>query len=172
MSISIRLATTEDAELIADLSRKTFYDTFAAQNTAENMDIFMNQTFTKEKLIEEVSEDRHTFIIAEISGQVVGYAKLREGNNHEGLGDLPSIEISRIYSLKNVIGKGVGSALMTECIKIAHDIGKRIIWLGVWEKNELAIRFYERWGFEKFAEHEFVLGKDVQTDWLMKKLIS
>ena len=161
-----------DAELIADLSRSTFYDTFAAQNKPEDMDIFMNHVFTKEKLIEEVAEARHTFIIAETTDQIVGYAKLREGNYHAGLDGLPSIEISRIYSVKEAIGKGVGSALMKECIKIAHDIGKRIIWLGVWEKNELAIRFYERWGFEKFAEHEFILGRDIQTDWLMKKLIS
>jgi diamine N-acetyltransferase len=172
MNISTRYATIEDAEMIADLSRETFYDTFAAQNSAEDMDIFMNQVFTKEKLIEEVGEERHIFIIAETSDRVVGYAKLREGNNHEGLGDLPAIEISRIYSIKDVIGKGVGSTLMAECIRAAHEIGKRIIWLGVWEKNESAIRFYERWGFEKFAEHEFVLGNDIQTDWLMKKLIS
>jgi len=170
--ITTRYATIDDAELIADISRETFYDTFASQNTREDMDLFMNEQFTKEKLMEEVAQENHIFILAESEGQVAGYAKLREGRYPDGLDDLPSIEIARIYSTKNFIGKGVGSALMKECIKSAHEIGKRVIWLGVWEKNELAIRFYERWGFEKFAEHEFVLGKDIQTDWLMKKLIS
>jgi ribosomal protein S18 acetylase RimI-like enzyme len=46
---------------------------------------------------------------------------------------------------------------------------KQALWLGVWEKNERAINFYHRWGFEKFGEHDFILGDDVQTDWLMKK---
>jgi ribosomal protein S18 acetylase RimI-like enzyme len=43
------------------------------------------------------------------------------------------------------------------------------IWLGVWEHNHQAIKFYTTWGFEKFGDHLFLLGDDPQTDWLMKK---
>jgi diamine N-acetyltransferase len=168
--IRIRYATPADAQLLAELSRRTFYDTFASLNTAENMEKFMNEQFTHEGLAAEVSEPSNIFIIAEINGEVAGYARMREINNPSA-DELPSIEIARIYAVQSMIGKGIGNALMKKCIDIAYETGKRVIWLGVWEKNERAIQFYVRWGFEKFGEHDFVLGDDVQRDWLMKKII-
>jgi ribosomal protein S18 acetylase RimI-like enzyme len=169
--IHIRYATPEDAQLIAELSRRTFYDTFASQNTVENMEKFMNEQFTQERLAAEVGAPSNIFIIAEINGEVAGYARLREVNDPPG-DELPSIKIARIYAVQNMIGRGIGNALMKKCIDIAYETGKRVIWLGVWEKNERAIQFYSRWGFEKFGEHDFVLGDDLQKDWLMRKQIN
>ncbi len=170
-AISIRVATSNDAALIADLSRTTFYDTFAGHNTRENMDKFMNQQFTREKLMKEVGADKNIFLVAEVDGETLGYARLRQVPNPEELNNMDTIELARIYSVQSKIGKGVGSALMEKCIEVAKDHGKEVIWLGVWEKNQHAIAFYQRWGFEKFSEHEFILGDDVQTDWLMKKTL-
>lgn len=82
---------------------------------------------------------------------------------------METIEIARIYATTNSIGKGVGKALMQESIKMATEKKKQVVWLGVWEKNQRAIEFYTRWGFEKFSTHIFMLGDDPQTDWLMKK---
>lgn len=169
--INVRFATKEDAPMVAELSRRTFYDTFAAQNSNEDMDKFMNEQFTQERLMEEVGAPSNIFIIAETGGEAGGYARMREFGAPEILGDLPSIEIARIYALQSMIGKGIGNALMKRCIEIAYEMGKRVIWLGVWEKNERAIGFYTKWGFEKFDEHDFVLGNDVQRDWLMKKVL-
>jgi ribosomal protein S18 acetylase RimI-like enzyme len=170
-AISIRVATRNDAALIADLSRVTFYETFAGQNTKENMDKFMNEQFTRDKLMKEVGTDSNIFLVAEVNGETVGYARLRESPEPKELKEKPAIELARIYSVQSRIGKGVGSALMEKCIEVAIQQNKKTIWLGVWEKNEHAISFYERWGFEKFSEHEFILGDDVQTDWLMKKAL-
>ena len=167
----IRVADSNDAELIADLSRKTFLETFAERNTQANMDKFMNEQFTRENLIKEVGADGNIFLIAELDGDVVGYARLRESDNPALLNNLPSIEIARIYSVQSKIGKGIGSALMQKCIEVATLHSKAAIWLGVWEENKHAISFYQRWGFEIFDEHEFVLGDDVQKDWLMRKML-
>ncbi|ULQ53873.1 GNAT family N-acetyltransferase [Flavihumibacter fluvii] len=41
--------------------------------------------------------------------------------------------------------------------------------LGVWERNEKAIRFYLKNGFEKLGSPIFLLGNHPQTDWLMGK---
>ncbi|WP_205511173.1 GNAT family N-acetyltransferase [Longitalea arenae] len=165
--IQIREATIADASLIADLSRKTFYDSFAADNTRENMDKFMNETFTRERLIEEVGAAGNIFLLAEQNGEVVGYARLRETANPLAAGE--AIEIARIYAVQNSIGKGVGSALMHRCIDVAKQKQVPVIWLGVWEHNQKAIAFYTKWGFERFSEHVFMVGDDAQTDWLMKK---
>ncbi|WP_276502176.1 GNAT family N-acetyltransferase [Terrimonas pollutisoli] len=169
--ISIRFATGGDAELIADMSRQTFYDTFASQNTVEDMNKFLNEQFTREALIQEVNTKDNIFLLAYDQEEPVGYARLRENNNPPSLGSANAIELARIYATSNSIGKGVGKALMEKCIGLAERGKKDFIWLGVWEKNQRAIDFYIRWGFEKFADHDFVLGNDVQKDWLMKKKI-
>lgn len=169
--ITIRYATRDDAELVADLSRKTFHETFAHANTKENMDKFMNEQFTREKLAGEVSEPGNIFLLAFDDDVPVGYARMREGQIFAEFNDQDSIEIARIYAVNKYIGTGVGQHLMRQCIFIAKELKKDIIWLGVWEKNSRAIAFYTQWGFEKFSEHDFLLGDDLQKDWLlMKKL--
>ena len=169
--ISIREATKADAALIADLSRQTFYDTFATENTAENMDKFMNETFTREKLMAEVGAAGSIFLLAYQGEEAVGYARLRETSNPLLVENGAALEIARIYAVQKSIGKGVGSTLMQYCIEIARQRNFRIIWLGVWEKNQKAIKFYTKWGFEKFGDHMFMLGDDPQADWLMRKVL-
>lgn len=169
MGIEIKTAGKAEAELIAELSRQTFYDSFAAQNTKEDMDEFMNNVFTKKALVEEVDREGNIFFLAYFDGKVAGYARMREGESRVEFASKPSIEIARIYATKECIGRGIGSALMEKCTQVAIERDKKILWLGVWEYNINAINFYTKWGFEKFGEHDFVLGKDVQRDWLMWK---
>ena len=166
---TIRTATHTDAELIADMSRQTFYETFVLQNSRENMEKFMTEQFGRDKLIAEVNEPGNIFLLAFEGKEPVGYARMKESENPPELGSAAAIEIARIYAATNTIGKGVGKALMQQCIDIAMQQGKKIIWLGVWEHNQRAIAFYRSWGFEKFGTHLFQLGDDPQTDWLMKK---
>jgi ribosomal protein S18 acetylase RimI-like enzyme len=168
MNITIRAATKDDAVLIADISRQTFYETFAADNTKANMDKFLSEQFTSTQLISEVSLPENDFFLAFANDEVAGYLKLRE-NKQSLLKDKPSIEIARLYAIKKMIGKGIGKLLMEKSIDFAKQKRKQIIWLGVWEKNQRAIDFYHKWGFEKFGEHNFLLGTDLQTDLLMKK---
>lgn len=166
MDIVVRVATKEDAALIADLSRQTFYETFAAQNKAADIEKFLNEQFTRAALMAEVGAPGNTFLLAYAADQPAGYARLREPENSR---DADSLEIARLYNVKDMIGKGVGKALMQACMELAAAKKKRRVWLGVWERNERAIRFYEAWGFEKVGEHDFVLGNDVQRDWIMQK---
>jgi ribosomal protein S18 acetylase RimI-like enzyme len=169
--ILIRIAGINDAAAIAAISRKTFYDTFAAHNTPENMERFLNEQFTTPALIAEVGAEGNIFLAAFAGDEMVGYARLRDADNPPGLGDAPAIELARIYALQNTIGMGVGKVLMQKCVELAREKGRGILWLGVWEHNRRAIDFYSKWGFEKFSSHDFVLGDDVQTDWLMKKVV-
>ncbi len=169
--ITIREATRDDAALIADMSRETFYDTFAASNTKENIDKFLNEQFTRELLMQEVGAERNIFLLAYDDQTPVGYVRLRENNNPPGLGTDRSIEIARIYVVKNYVGTGIGKMLMQRSLEIAREKNHDTVWLGVWEHNRRAIDFYTAWGFEKFSEHDFILGDDVQKDWLMKKTI-
>lgn len=171
-TIKVRRATVADAELIADLSRTTFYDAFAKDNTKENMDHFMNTVFTKEALMQQVLANDGIFLLAYDGDVAVGYVRMREKNEEQIMEEANAIEIARIYAVQQAMGKGVGPALMQACIDIAVERKKSVIWLGVWEKNPRAIAFYQKWGFEKFGEHVFPIGDDPQTDWLMKKALT
>ncbi len=168
-AVRIGIAGPGHAELIADLARRTFYDAFAAQNTAENMRIFQEEQFTRQMQIAEVGAPGRTFFLAWVNGKPVGFASMRESPPPRALGAVSAIEIVQLYSEQKTIGKGVGKALMAACLEFARQKGKDWVWLGVWEHNPRAIAFYSKWGFERFGEHIFLVGLDAQTDWWMKK---
>ena len=119
--------------------------------------------------MKEVGAERNIFLLAYEVDEPVGYARMRENNIPPELGADRAIELARIYAVRSAIGQGVGRVLMQKCIDIAGEKKYPVIWLGVWEHNQRAIDFYSRWGFEKFADHDFILGNDVQKDWLMKR---
>lgn len=165
----LRYATIADAELIADVSRQAFYDTFAPDNTEADMQKFLREQFTKGKLMLEVGAAGNIFLLAYIGNNVAGYLKINETIKREELRGINAIELARIYVIKDYIGKGIGKLLMQAAVDIAKQKGKDAIWLGVWKQNKRAIDFYTAWGFEIFAETTFLLGDDLQYDWLMKK---
>ncbi|MBI2275325.1 MAG: GNAT family N-acetyltransferase [Bacteroidetes bacterium] len=166
--VQIRLAEAGEAELVAEISRETFYDTFAVHNTVADMDKFMAEQFSKEQLVEEFSQAGHCFFLAWVDDIPAGYIFLKN-KSHQALGPVSAMEISRLYVRKPFIGKGIGKSLMQKAIAFAEQEQKEWIWLGVWEHNQPAIDFYTAFGYEKFSEHEFILGDDVQLDWLMKR---
>jgi ribosomal protein S18 acetylase RimI-like enzyme len=167
--VQIRQATVEDAAMIADMSRRTFYDSFAAQNTPEDIAQYMETQFTRESLMAEVGQPGNIFLLAYLDDAPVGYMRLLEHEAPPEMGQGPAIEIVRLYAEQSAIGKGVGSTLMRSAIDLGTEKGKEWIWLGVWEHNHRAIAFYTKWGFEKFGHHPFILGSDKQTDWWMRK---
>lgn len=164
----IRVAAITDASLIAEMSRETFYETFASHNTQADMDKFLSEQFSKEMLMAQVGMKDHVFYIAYADEQPAGYLFLKNGAD-AGTESRYPIEISRLYARNSFIGKGIGKSLMETALHYALQNGNDCIWLGVWEHNHRAIRFYTSFGFEKFGEHDFILGNDLQQDWLMKR---
>jgi len=168
----IRQASEADAALIAEISRETFYDSFSEQNTAEDMRLFLDGPFSTQALMAECYDDACIFFIAYDKDEPAGYIKLKKGTHADLPEKVTAIEICRFYARKQMIGKGVGKAMMLHAIEYAQTKLFNIIWLGVWEHNKRAIDFYTSFGFKKFSEHDFVLGKDVQRDWLMMRKTS
>jgi diamine N-acetyltransferase len=168
-NIRIRIASIDDARLLAELGAKTFRDTFISSNTDEDMKLYLEKNFSKEQLERELKEQGTIFIIAEDADKAVGYAKMRRPEEPEGLNEPNQIEIERIYSAKEYLGRSVGKTLMEGCLAVAKQGGHKVAWLGVWEHNPRAISFYQKWGFIQFGSHPFLLGTDLQTDILMKK---
>jgi len=166
--IEIKRITSNDVVALQNISSQTFIETFAAVNTPENMTSYLVEEFSLEKLSSELINPNIEYYFARIGEEVIGYLKLNIGIAQKELQNENSLEIERIYVSKEYLGKQVGQLLLGKAIAIANDIKLNFIWLGVWEKNQRAIRFYVKNGFEVFDEHLFILGDDKQTDLLMK----
>jgi GNAT superfamily N-acetyltransferase len=171
--MKIHTATIGDAEMLTDLAHKTFWDAFHdhPKNAPEDLADYMSKAFSLEQIKCELSDKNSIFLIAEIAGDAVGYAKLVVGYIEPGITAKKPIELNRLYSKQEFLGKGVGARLMEECFATAKDLGCDAMWLGVWEYNPRAQRFYEKYGFREVGKHTFLLGSDPQTDLLMQKEI-
>jgi len=169
--IRIRQATRDDAKLLTDLSYTTFWDAFAhhPKNAPDDLNHYMRQAFNIEQITAELAEQASIFLIAELDGKPAGYAKLIVGSVEDGITASRPIELSRLYSQQEYLGKGVGQNLMNECFAFANSADHDVMWLGVWEYNQRAQRFYEKNGFTVVGKHTFQLGSDPQTDLLMQK---
>jgi diamine N-acetyltransferase len=171
--IKIRQATFEDAEMLTRLSYKTFWDAFHAhpKNAPGDLADYMQKAFNTKQIRRELAEEKTIFLVAEIENEPVGYAKLKIDSIEDGISATKPIELARLYSKQEFLGKGVGARLMDECFEIAKQTDCDTMWLGVWEYNPRAQRFYEKYGFHVVGRHVFQLGSDPQTDLLMQKEI-
>jgi GNAT superfamily N-acetyltransferase len=167
-SVQVRIANDQDAQLLAELGARTFADTFAADNTPADLEAHLAKYFSPAVIAVELADDVNRYLIAEVGASPAGYAKLRRAS-HEAVDADSAVELSRIYVGQEWLSRGVGAALMQRAIDEARGWGAAVLWLGVWERNERAITFYEKWGFTKIGEHAFVLGSDRQTDWVMSR---
>ncbi len=167
---SIRVAGPADAVLLAELAFTTFHDAFHEhpKNAPEDMAAYMSEAFGVRRLEEELSDPDAVFLIAEIDLRPAGYAKLLFGHLEEPVTAERPVELCRLYSATEFIGKGVGQTLMDESLRTARKRGSDVMWLGVWEFNPRARRFYEKQGFRVVGKHIFQLGSDPQTDLLMQ----
>ena len=168
--IQIAPFLSSEADLLAEISRTTFAETFAPVNTPEDMAIFMEQQFTAEQLKAEMGKPGYLHLLASYNGAPAGYLFLKK-QTHPHLNLAAAIEISRIYCLQAFQGKGVGKAMMEYALQFAQENGLPTIWLGVWKENTKALAFYTSFGFLIFGETDFMLGNDLQKDWLMSKVI-
>jgi ribosomal protein S18 acetylase RimI-like enzyme len=166
---TVRGATLDDADLLAELGARTFAETFAVDNTPEDMAAYLAASFGSEIQKAELADSESTFLIAELDGVAVGYAKLHPGPAPEGVTDDHPIELVRLYVARAFLSHGVGAQLMHVCIDEAQQQQYRTLWLGVWENNHRAQAFYRRWNFRDVGTHIFQVGSDPQTDILMER---
>ncbi|NMM95321.1 GNAT family acetyltransferase [Bifidobacterium sp. DSM 109960] len=169
MSQTMHVCTESDLDALRDLSIATYRQTFAAVNTEENMNAYLEDAFAADKLLRELRDESSEFVLAENDGRPAGYLKINEAPSQTEFNDTASLEIQRIYIDGRAQGKGLGTRLMQYAIDTAKERGKQYVWLGVWEHNDKAIRFYARNGFYRIGEHAFIMGDDKQTDHLMRK---
>jgi diamine N-acetyltransferase len=171
ISILVKKAHTEDLETLQQVGRETFYETFSKHNSEEEMQKYLAESFSSEKLLKELNTQDPQFFIAWENENPVGYLKINTGQAQTELKDETSLEIERIYVKSSHQGKKVGQLLYDKALETAREQRKKYIWLGVWEENQRAVSFYKKNGFIEFDKHIFRLGNDEQIDLMMKKVL-
>lgn len=166
--VEIAQVKQDDIEQLQLIGKQTFQETFSAKNSEEDMQKYLKEAFSFTKLTNEVQDKNTLFYFAKLHNKVIGYLKLNHGKSQTELKNDKALEIERIYVLKDFYGKQVGQMLYEKAIELAKAKNKEYVWLGVWEHNPRAIRFYEKNGFISFDKHIFKLGNDEQTDIMMK----
>lgn len=169
----IRAARAADAQPLTALAERTFRDTFADENSSEDMDAYVRSVFSLARIREELADAANIFLLAHLgrARQPTGYAKLRAGLVDPNVAGANPIELQRLYVDRRAIGHGVGAALMRATLDAAQAADYRTLWLGVWEHNPRAISFYERWQFKAVGDHIFRLGSDNQKDLIMVRSV-
>ncbi len=166
----IRKCTEADLEILRSIGIETFTDTFAPQNTPENMAAYLAVAYAPQKLQTELTTPGVTFyLLLTEAGTPAGYLKLNAGNAQtEVLAD-DTLEVERIYIRQGFQKQGLGRYLLEFALDTARQSGKKHLWLGVWEHNQNARAFYRKLGFRQVGSHTFQLGADLQTDLLLIK---
>ncbi len=173
VSIQLVKVLVSENKTLLEIGRQTFYDAFGPPaNTEKNINKYLNKKFTLDQITKEFNNKNSFFYFAKYKNSIVGYLKLNilDAQTEDVEGN--TLEIERIYVLKEFQGKKIGHQLIQETIKIAKNKNVDFIWLGVWQKNPKAIQFYQKNGFTPFDKHQFKLGTDIQTDILMKRKLT
>lgn len=167
-NIEVRRVALVDIEQLQYIGRQTFIETFSEVNTEDNMNKYLEESFNISRLTNEIQNLNSEFYFAVIDAKVVGYLKINCGDAQTELKNDQTLELERIYVLKEFHGKKVGQILFNKAFQLAEQRKVDYLWLGVWEENHKALKFYMKNGFTAFDKHVFRLGDDTQTDIMMK----
>lgn len=168
MDLSFKKCTVADLDSLVEISKSTFITSFEKVNNPDDFKTYITSAFEKEKVKSELLNPHSTFYFAYLDEKLVGYFKLNEKDAQNEQFEDTSIELERIYVKEAFQGRQIGKKMLFKVIEIAKTKEVTFLWLGVWEHNDAAIRFYKRHNFEKFSTHPYYLGSDKQTDWILK----
>ncbi|MBL0047684.1 MAG: GNAT family N-acetyltransferase [Bacteroidetes bacterium] len=168
IDFKIVIAEPHHASELREVCMRSFFDTFNGTCTESDMEIYLTKTFPLTHIHHEISSTDCIIYLILLEDKICGYAKLAWQLIPE-MQQRQAIELERLYVLKEFIGKGLGNRLMKKCLDTAAEKKAEVIYLGVWEHNYRAQKFYKNYGFEIFGEHPFPIESTPQTDLWMKK---
>jgi len=169
MEFSFYQCGTNDVDTLRDFLYQVFQDAYVNLIAQASIDAYMETSFDANRLKSELSNPHSAFFLLSIDRALAGCLKVNEAPAQTDINDPQSLEIERIYLAKAFQNQGHGSILMNKSVEIANQQKMKYVWLGVWENNARALRFYKRNGFYTIGTHGFVMGEEKQTDYIMRK---
>lgn len=170
MDPNIRLANIEDAPALALLAERTFRDTYGPGHVAANVDAYIADHIGEHYSRRELASPAFVTLLADSSGQLIGYTQLRKGEPPACVIGRPAIEILRFYVARAWHGRGVAYSLMSAALA-AGAPENRVAWLLVLQRNARAVAFYRRCGFGVVGTQPYQMGSELQDDYVMTKAL-
>ena len=169
MALKFHLCQPKDLHVLVAVSRTAFIQAFEKANNPEDFAAYVQEAFSLETMAQQLYNKDTLFYLAYKGEELIGYFKTNEYGAQTEIKAEDGLELERIYVLQDFLGKGYGKEMLDRVFVIAQRKKKGYVWLGVWEHNQKAIGFYEKYGFVKFGTHPYYIGTDKQTDWMLKK---
>ena len=137
-NLTIRPAKSGDLDKILEIVNHSILHTTANYN----YDIQTLEIQTK--WFEDKKTKNMPVVVADLDGEVVGFGSY--GQFREKIGYQYTVEHS-VYVVDNVIGKGIGTKLLTELIRLAKEQGFHVMIGAIDGDNKGSIAFHEKFGF-------------------------
>lgn len=165
---AITRLTTDDAQMLSKLGSVTLLQSHGHSAPAEVVQAYVDKAFSLQNCLKELADMTNIFHALFLNGQPVGYTKIIYGTAHPAIAFQNVTMMERLYLLDGVFQKGLGQELLEHAVHLSQAAGDQGMWLTVWQKNERAIRFYKKHGFDAVAEGRFVLTEThANPTWLM-----
>ena len=168
ITITIRRAISDDAARISELGATIFVQSYQHPYDQQDMDAYLDETFSKKRITEEISSKTAYYYVAE-TDLIVGFVKFNTYMWTPRYKGKITFEVERLYIQKNMEGQNIGRQLMATTLETAQQKSYKIIWLSVWENNERGIRFHQQHGFIVVGDGMFTLGKQARKYLIMQK---
>ncbi len=171
MEIRLKHCKEKNLAQLVKISKETFSNAFESDNDPNDFKSYLNSAFSENTLLDQLRNKNSLFYFVYLAKTLVGYFKINEFEAQSDIKEAKGLELERIYVLEEYQGKQIGLQVLEKVTSLAKQKNKTYIWLGVWERNIRAIKWYQNNSFKKFGTHPYFIGADKQTDWLMKKEI-
>lgn len=173
MSITLKInqVNIHQVHILQKISKETFLESFAEFNTEKNLKDYFEKAFSITSLMNQINNPNIRFYFVYQDQELCAYFKINIGESQTEIQAEEGLELERIYLYQKHQNQGLGKNILHEVKIKALMEDKKYIWLGVWEHNLRAIKFYENYGFQKFDSHIYVMGDDPQTDLMMRLTI-
>ena len=160
--LTIYTADETDVHTIATLAHATWPQTYGDILSDQQLSYMLDLYYSAHALREQLA-DGHTFLIAEISSEPVGFASFSHDHT------VGAYKIHKLYVHPMMQGNGIGKKLIE---KVLENIGLRnasSLRLNV-NRNNPAKIFYEKIGFSIVGEEDIAIGEGYfMNDYVMER---
>jgi ribosomal protein S18 acetylase RimI-like enzyme len=153
VSISIRSWHQDDLEVVRYILWETWKESYSSFIPVDDLLEYFNEHYTSKILAEQYNDTKVIGFVAEYADIIAGYENTYYSEKENRL------YVRQLYILSVYQNLGLGKKLIKSAAEQAKSMGLNKIWLRVMAKNESAIAWYKKMGYEVVENAPLTMGK-------------
>jgi diamine N-acetyltransferase len=153
LSANIRTWHQDDLEVVRYILWETWKESYSSFIPVDDLLSYFDENYTSKIIAEAYHDTNVTGYVAEYDGVIAGFEKTHYHEKENRL------YVQQLYVLSVYRNLGLGRNLMKSAGEQARSMGLDKIWLGVMVKNESAVAWYKKMGYEIVENAPFTMGK-------------